>query len=178
MSNTNGQTFIACLVEPAQDVEDMFQQMFAMRRVDDSIGVHLTALGKLVGQPRDGVTDDGIYRRLVRAKISVNKSSGTIDELLVIAELVVWDDDAEYVIDNTGVAALILRVEDIALDYTVAVRLIQLLRKAVKGGVRIVLEWWPSADPDELFTFDGESDGTAFPDTNGVGGGMLIDAME
>lgn len=176
---TNAQKFVAALVSPLQDLETMWHQMRAMRDVRFAVGVHLTALGKLVGRAREGIADDEVYRRLVMAQIAVNKSSGTIDELITIAELVIFEDAAEYIVDNTGVAALILRVEGVGLDMALAQTLLKLLRRAVLGGVRIILQWFPSGvDEDSAFMFDGDSDDTAFPDTDGNGGGMLIDSME
>lgn len=177
-SVTNAQNFLAAIVEPIRDLETMFRQLIAMRDVRYAIGVHLDRLGKIVGRPRNGVTDDDVYRRYVAAQIAVNRSSGTVDEILAIAELVVFDDDAEYLLDNTGVAAFVLRIEDIELDWTVAKTLIEMLRKAVQGGVRVILEWWTTDDPAEAFAFDGENEGAGFPEYDGSGGGQFISAME
>jgi hypothetical protein len=175
---TPEQKFLAALVSPLQDLETLWHQMREMLDPRTSVGVWLDVLGKLVGRPREGVADDEIYRRLIFAQIVVNKSCGTTDELILVAELVVFDDDAEYVVDNTGVAALVLRVEDIELDWTVAETLIKLLRRAVRGGVRIILEWWPHDVADEMFTFNGESENTGFRAFDGTGGGHLASAME
>lgn len=145
-STTNAQKFVAALVWPLRDLETLWQQMRAMRNLDTSVGVHLEGLGKLVGRRREGIADDELYRRAIRAQVAVNESTGTIDELILIAELVVYDDAAEYIVNNTGVAALVLVVDDVALDWAVAQLLLGLLRKAVDGGVRIVVEWWPTAE--------------------------------
>ncbi len=174
---TPEQKFLAALVSPLQDLETLWHQMREMLDPRTSVGVWLDVLGNLVGRRREGVADDEVYRRFTFAQIVANNSSGSIDELILIAELVVFDDDAEYVVDNTGVAALILRVEGVELDWTIALTLIKLLRKAVLGGVRILLEWW-TGDEDELFTFDGDSENSGFPDFDGNGGGQLISAME
>ncbi len=178
-SVTNAQRFVAALVTPLQDLETLWHQTRLMRDLNTSVGVHLTTLGKIVGKQREGVSDDEVFRRLARAQIVVNNSSGSIDELIQIAELVVFDDDADYVIENTGVAALYLRVEGISMSMELALTLLRLLRRAVLGGVRIVLQWFPEGvDEDTAFQFDGDTEDTAFPDTNGIGGGMLIDSME
>lgn len=179
--HTNVQKFVACLVGPVQAVEDAYQQIIAMKDVDTSIGVHLRGLGKLVGLPTNGIADDEIYRRHVRAQIATNKSDGNIDELIRIAELVVYDDDAEYVVDNQGAAALVLRIEDIATPAEVARALISFLRRAVKGGVRIILEWWPSPGP-QMFRFapvSGASSGKGWGSANDpLVGGKLAGAAE
>lgn len=175
---SNAQKFLAALVSPMRDLETLWAQMRTMRNLNTSIGVWLEMLGKLVGREREGITDDDLYRRIIRAQIAANDSDGLIDQLITIAELVVFNADAEYVIDNTGVAALVLRIEGIELDWNIAKILIQLLRKAVLGGVRIILEWWPNADEDALFTFDGDSDDSGFRAFDGTGGGELVSAME
>lgn len=178
MSVTNAQKFLAALIAPLRDLETMWQQMIAMRDLNQAVAIHLDRLGKLVGAPREGADDD-VYRRRIRATIATNKSAGTIDELLAIAELVVYEADAEYIVDNTGIAALILRVEDVAIDMDTAQVLIKLLRRAVLGGVRIVLEFWPEdVTAESAFQFDGETDDVSFPDTDDLGGGMWIDALE
>jgi hypothetical protein len=179
--HTNVQKFVAALVGPFQDIENMFHQLVAMRDVNTSIGVHLTTLGNIVGRGRNGVSDDEIHRRYVRAQILTNKSDGVIDDLIRIAELVVFDDNAEYVVDNQGAAALVLRVEDIALTPAVVKVLITMLRKAVKGGVRIILEYWPSTATRFRFApfGGGASSGAGWGFTQDAGvGGHLAGARE
>lgn len=179
--SSNFQKFVAALAEPFQDLETAWHQMLAMRDVNQSQGVHLSTLGKLVGRPRSVVGDDEIYRRLVRAQVAVNKSTGRIDELLAICELVVFDPSAEYVLDNQGNAAYVIRIEGIALDWAVATLLVSLLRKATAGGVRVILEWWTQLEP-ELFRyapFVGASTGKGYGDTsNPASGGHLASAAK
>lgn len=180
MSHTNVQKFIAALVGPLQDVETMFHQIVAMRNVNDAVGVHLTVLGKIVGRKRGGVADDEVYRRYVRAQVSTNKSNGLIDELLRIAELVVYDADAEYVLDNQGEAAYVLRVETVALPPDVLQVLITMLRKATAGAVRVIVEYWPTTQPRfRLKPFSGASSGLGFRSaTDPTHGGRLAGARE
>jgi hypothetical protein len=167
-STTNAQKFVAALVAPMRDVETMWHQMRAMRDLRFSIGVWLEVLGKLVGRKREGISDDEIYRRLIRAQIATNKSNGLIDELLVIADLVVFDADTDYVVDNWGGGGLVLRIEDKALDWAIASLLIGLLRKAVLGAVRIRLDFVVEQGQDDYaraFRFSSVSSSGA-----GVGG--------
>lgn len=172
---TPEERFLAALLEPAAEIESALHQMIAMRRLDDAVGVHLETIGDLVGQDREGFDDD-TYRRLIRARIAANRSDGTLDDLIRVATLVVWDDDARFWADHLIGAELVFRVEGVALSDAIAGVLLRLLRIAVGAAIRLVLEWWTDDDEDALFTFDGESDGTAFPDTDGVGGGELIEA--
>lgn len=174
-SVTNYQKFAAALVEPLRDLEAMWHQMRAMRDPRYAVGVHLDIIGKLAGRKREGISDDEIYRRLIFAQITVNRSSGDIDTLLKIAELVVFDDDVEYIIERDGNAALVLRIEDDALAWDIADILIGMLRKAVLGGVRIRLDFIPAVDAGSFaraFRFSSVSDAGA-----GFGGlGSVSDA--
>ncbi len=148
MSLTNVEKFLGALLGPCQDIEDAFQQLKVGRTIDSAVGVQLEAIGKLVGRDRNGVADDEIYRRYVRAQITTNKSDGLIEDLLTVADLVIYDDDAVYHIENQGAAALVLRVEGIVLSDELAELLISFLRRAVAGGVRVILEYYstPIAD--------------------------------
>ncbi len=147
--HTNVQKFVAALVAPVQALEDAYQQVLA-RTVDNAVGVHLTGFGKIVGREREGITDDELLRRYVRAQTVTNRSSGTIDEALTIADLIVYDDDADYVLDNQGAAAFVLRIEGIVTSSLVAETLLAFLQKAVKGGVRVIIEFFSSPIEDTL----------------------------
>jgi len=143
---SKAQRFLAALLTPFQALEDAFQQLRTERSIDNAVGAQLDAIGKIVGRARQGVTDDEIYRRYVRAQIVTNKSDGLIDDMLTLADLIVFDDDATYVLDNQGACAFVLRVEGIVLDDDIADVLIAFLRRAAAAGVRPILEWH-AADP-------------------------------
>lgn len=155
MSTTKAEDFVRALVEPFQPVEDAFQGLEVGHRVDDAVGAQLTDLGKLVGRPRDGVTDDDVFRRYVRAQIVTNGSDGLIEDLISVADLVVYDDDATYTIVNQGAACVVLRIEGIVLTSDLAELLLTFLRRAVAGGVRIILEYYSSTIADVLIWGDG-----------------------
>lgn len=141
MAESNTVKVLRALLTPAAALEAAFQQLLTERNVNTAVGAQLDAVGKLVGRARQGVADDEVYRRFIRATISANKSDGLIEDLLTIARLVVDDDDASFVFDNQGAAAYVLRVEDVAVSESTARVLIALLIKATAGGVRGVLGW-------------------------------------
>lgn len=166
-SDNNIVKLIRCFVEIIQEREDLYQAMLVAFLVDSAIGVQLDMIGKLVGQGRNGMVDDD-YRRYIKARITVNKSDGLIEELITIAKLVVNDEDAYFHLINMGSAELLFRVEDITMSWSIAEILMEMLTKAVGGGIRLV------------FTFSPEPVGTRFrfapysgPDT-GNGWGSTI----
>lgn len=145
------------LLTPAQDVENAFQQLLTQRQVNTAEGAQLDVLGRLVGQSRGGM-DDNAYRRMIRARISVNRSKGVIRDVITVALLVVGDDDATITVDNQGAAAFVLRVDDAPLADGVAELLINMLRDTVAAGVRVILEWSPEPVEDWLILDDGNMD--------------------
>lgn len=142
---------LSALVTPAIDLEAAFLQLLTERTVDTAQGAQLDVLGKLVGQPRNGLGDED-FRRYIRARIAMNQSDGLTEDLLTVARLVINDDAAAYRLDNQGIAALVLRIDDIDLPNDLANIVISFLRDTVAAGVRIILELSPGGDDDDLFT--------------------------
>lgn len=136
----NIKQFVRVLIQPFADFELAAQQVLTQRSVDNAIGAQLDVLGRLVGQPRNGVTDDALYRRYVRARIAANVSDGTIEDAIRIAKCVIALSAAVYVVDNIGAGGYVLRVEGVSTPEDVANVLIQLLRDGTAGGCRVILE--------------------------------------
>ena len=155
MALNNQQKLLVAISGEVQAVEDAIQQVQVGHWIDEAVGLQLDILGKLVGQLRGGF-DDATYRRLIRAKISVNRSKGTIEDLITVAQLVVDDDTVTYEVDNQGDAVVVLRLLTAAVPDDVAELALMFLKKTVAGGVRIILEW--SSDPPADWFIWGVSD--------------------
>lgn len=149
---TQYEQFLAALVSPVQVLEDTLQAVKIGRLLDYAVGVQLDAIGKIVGRPRNGLTDDDNYRRVIRAQIAANKSDGLIEDFITVTDLVVYEDDGVYVVTNWGGATITIRVDGVAITWTVAELLNELLQKAKSGGVRLYLEF-SELDPDDAFQF-------------------------
>lgn len=134
------EALLRVLLAPGQEVEDALWQLLTERTAKVAVGVTLTQIGALVGQPRNAVADDEEYRPYVLARIASNKSNGTIPTILRIARIALNDEDAEPIVDNTGAAAFILRILGVTITEDVANILIDILNNSIKGGVRIILE--------------------------------------
>lgn len=168
--STKVEEFLTALLTPFQALEDTIQQCIVGRRIDTAVGAQLDDIGRLVGRLREGVTDDEVYRRLIRAQITVNNSDGLTEDLITIARLVVYDDAATYKVRNYGVAALHLQITGVAVEWETASRLISFLREAVSAGVRVVLEFMLSP-PGDVFSCEDSPDGLGFDDSTDPGGG-------
>lgn len=148
----NIEKLLACLIAPCQDLEDALQQLRLERFVDTAVGDQLDVIGNIVGQLRWGL-DDATYRRYIRARAATHNSDGTIEDLLTVCDLVVYDVLATYVLTQEGVATARLTVTGVVLTDAFAAILFSFLKDARSAGVRIVLEWYPSAE-SALFQFD------------------------
>lgn len=156
MVDNNQKKFLVAVAGEIQAVEDALQQLYSERSIDVAVGVQLDILGKIVGQRRNGMVDDD-YRRIIRARIATNRSKGTITDLITVARLVVNDEDTTVQVDNVGNGTVVVRLLDEETSDTVADLTLRMLKEAVSGGVRIVLEWssypvaeWLQLDLDSL----------------------------
>lgn len=168
--------FVAALVAPFQVIEDTLQQMYLGFMIDNAVGEQLTWLGKKVGREREGYTDDDMFRRLVRAQIIVNSSDGIVEDLLAVAELVIYDNLATYRIAHMGGAELELHVEGVIITRALARLLVSFLRQTVAGGVRLVLLFKTAPDATLFSTAGGP--GLGYLSTDGLTGGAYAAALE
>lgn len=154
MAESNQQKILRCFLAPAAELETAELQALTEMNVNTAVGVHLERIGLKVGRAREGVTDDEIYRRYIRAQIVANKSDGLIVDLLTIARLVVFEDDAVYLMRNEGAAAFVLVVGGVAVEWEVAEVLADMVRLATAAGVRGITQTQAS-EPESAFTFEG-----------------------
>ncbi len=133
-----------------QPLEDTMQQVFLQRTIDNSVGTQLDAIGKLVGQPRNGLADDD-YRRYCRAGISANRSKGTVEDLLKVIDLVIFDDSATYVVTPSSPATVTIAITELGITDDLANVAFIFMRRSAATGVRVILEY---GNVTPLFTFD------------------------
>jgi len=71
-----------------QDLENLYNNLFEKRYLDNAAGVQLDLYGKIVGWSRQGFDDDD-FRRLIKVAIVINQTDAQIDEITyIIAELI------------------------------------------------------------------------------------------
>lgn len=70
-----------------QEIEDMFIDLYVLRRLDDAEGVQLDKLGNMVKLKRGAKNDDN-YRAAIRGKIVINKGNATIEDLYYAMDFV------------------------------------------------------------------------------------------
>jgi len=148
----NVEKLLAAVSTAVQDLENTYQQLLINRSIDTAEGVQLDVIGRIAGQLRSGLDDD-TFRRYVRARIATHNSDGTIEDLLTVASLIIYDEDASYIITQEGTATARLRVAGVAVPDDLGEALTSFILKTKSGGVRIVVQWAVS-EPDDVFTLD------------------------
>lgn len=131
-------------VDQLQELEDVIWDVIDYRLLDaapgrshGAEGVQLDVLGRIVGQPRMGLTD-AAYRTAIRLRIRVNRSRGSAADLLEILRLAMPNPKV-FTYDELYHLASYIYVEDISVD--LAITLITSLDAARAAGYRAILEY-------------------------------------
>lgn len=94
MAAPNLNAFLAALLRPLQDLENVFFDVIRARFLGHATGVQLDAIGRLVGEARLGRLVDADFRRAIRLRILVNGSSGRPEDLISITRAWLGDETA------------------------------------------------------------------------------------
>lgn len=70
-------------VAEVQDLEDALFQILDDTNLDSAVGQQLDNIGEIVGEPRNG-RDDATYLIAIRARILLNTSEGTIEDIILL----------------------------------------------------------------------------------------------
>ena len=144
---------IFCEILGAQfdDLEASGQSMFTLLDIDNSEGVNLDLIGRIVGQPRLGV-DDVTYRFYLRARILANRSSGGPEDIYKVFRALYGENiGLLFRTSQVGVKAFSLRVKG-PITPTQAQVGVGFLRDSKEAGARGILEWQETSNND-MFTF-------------------------
>jgi hypothetical protein len=137
---------LSSFVSQIQVLEDVLFDLLLDRYLTSSSGEQLDLLGRIVGQPRDAKSDAD-YRLWLRARIRVNISSGTPEDLLAIFNIVA-DNDVE--LKEWYPAGLSMVVAGAFPDAAVVA---SILSQARPAGVGASLEYTLADDESEPQTF-------------------------
>ena len=137
---------------PIQDFWNAGLQIEQQLDLENAIGINLDLKGALVDEPRQGLDDD-TYRRRIRARIAVHRSTSTVEDLLRIADLIIFEDDAEYFIQTQGGGTVYFRVDGVAVATELATVAHQFLQQAAGVAVRVIFQY-NTAPPSGRFRFD------------------------
>lgn len=155
---------IRSFLSEVQELENQAFAVAAYRLLPYAYSGHLNTLGTIVGEPRNGRTDDE-YRRAINVRILVNDSNGQAETLIAVVALYEQIETlgGTVVITEYQPAAMVVELLGKASADPVAVGL--LLRQAKAAGVRLSFVYLPSGDTDTSFTLSDASSPTSDPDT-------------
>lgn len=172
--------YIKAKARQTQDQENAIFGLLSALGVDNANAYLLGIYAKIVGLKPSGRALESL-RSFVRARILLNRSSGTIPELLAIVKLLVPSNAVTVV--TQGKASEVFRIDGVAFPDADAFDVALMLGRGRVGGVRGVLEWSASA-PEATFDLDDATGATASPGL-GLGdasdpsvGGALSSAAE
>lgn len=152
-----------------QDLEDAIFEVILERDLDNAVGVQLETIGNLVQQPRT-TSDDERFRTAIRARIAINLSDGTIEDLIRVANLLLQEYAEAYFVRDEPPAQVRITVTD-PLQSADADLLHDLLDEADPGGVRFLLQYNSSlSTPIQKLLLSDEATGS----TGGGGLGSTI----
>ncbi len=147
-------TWLSATVGQIQEVEDALWQLNEGFDVDTAEGQALDFLGTVVGEARNGRLD-GDYRAAVRARILVNQSDGTIDDMLQV--LLALDPSMTAIVREFYPAAIRFDVTSTFAGAS-AETMARMLRQSKPAGVRLTFVpidsddsmIWHAAGPDPV----------------------------
>ena len=163
---------IRSYVDQLQGLEDVLWDVLNHRLLDpapgESVGaegVQLDILGKIVGQPRLGLSD-AAYRTAIKLRIRVNRSRGSSEDLIQILRLAMPDPKV-FTFEEQFHHASYTYVESISVE--LAFTLLSSLNAARAAGYRAILEYFTDRKVDaNMFRWGN--------DTTGGQGGFRHDA--
>lgn len=133
------QNLIRALTSPANELEQAMWAVLTQRSITNAIGAQLDVIGGIVGQDRNGLSDDD-YRRYISARVIAERSRGNVEDVYTIAVLIVGDASVTFALTEDGTATCRLTVKGPITDGLAAI-LFTFERLAIEAGVRIILEW-------------------------------------
>lgn len=142
-------------VKPLQEIEAVAFDLLEARDIDLAVGVQLDLLGTLVGASR-GAYGDAVYREQIKTQILVNKSNGTVPEILTIFARIV--PDLSVVFTQLAGAAFTIQTFGVT-DSDTADFLAAVLAKIKAAGVGSLLTVDQYEVPFAMSGDDDEGDG-------------------
>jgi hypothetical protein len=94
--STNIKGLLRSVFEVAQGTEDGILDVFQGSGLDNATGYTLDLIGELVGVSRARL-DDSTYRSAIRVRISINRSTGTIPDIISLIGLVTDNSDFDVI---------------------------------------------------------------------------------
>jgi hypothetical protein len=132
------------------DLEQAGQTLLTLLDIDESEGVQLDTIGRVVGQSRNGVDDD-TYRLYLSARILANKSTGTVEDIFKVMRALFGQTETLPTYQGGWVKQFAIRIGKV-LTRAEALIATDFLADSKEAGARGILEWQESPS-SLLFAF-------------------------
>ena len=142
-----------------QETEDFMFALIVDRWLPNDTGAQLDMWGKILNEPRGGLSDT-LYRGFLEARIITNTSSGTIDAIVKVLRMITRSESVIYM--PTYPAALILQYENPAIPIAQKQRVKNQIASMIPAGVGFEIvesntnHFGFADDPDALGFSEGE----------------------
>lgn len=147
------EALLGAFMDQIQKIEDVLFALYTERWIDTALGDNLDVIGRVVGEPRQGISDDD-YRAFLRARVRVNRSTGLLAELIQIVRLI-QNDGLDVRATEVYPAALILEAEEVVTVNPIRVG--KMLEQAAPAGVSLRF-YYPTAPRANTLMFDNDMD--------------------
>lgn len=164
----NMEALLDALGQQASDAAMMMEQLRTDRLIANAFGSQLDVLAEIVGEAREGSSDE-LLRARIRAAILSLSSSGTTDELAMIAKALSLTQTHASTTQYFP-HVVVVRVPETTTQIHGGIYT-KMIRRARAAGVRSIVEWHTAATGDTL-TFDSALD------AQGLDAGTMADASE
>lgn len=144
-----------------QAIEDAALATLLQRSLPQAEGAQLDLLGRLIRQPREGRAD-AAYQRAIGARIAVNRSQGSREDLIKVARLALLDSAVRVRLEASSApgAVQVMTLEGL-VSHEASTDVVTFAARAAKAGVRVIVESWP-APTAELLRLDTDEPGAGF----------------
>ena len=130
-----------------QDLEDILFNVSTILEIDNSIGIQLDNIGKIVGQLRNGQVDS-TYKLFLKAKAARNVSEGDIERILSVWKIITGGTDIQI---TEIFPAEIELFSDVPVPDELAADAFALMQDIVAAGVRVLSS---IISPENAFGFE------------------------
>lgn len=155
---------LASFVEQIQQLENVFFELLDLRyltsgrrtRSQPAFGMQLDRIGSIVGEERQRRTDDA-YRLAIDARIILNRTNGTPEDIIRLIRALVGDKEVEIIESFPAHFDAIVN-DPIDVD---PFRVSTFVQSAKPAGVRGIFQWHQTNKP---FGFEGDPEAFGFDD--------------
>lgn len=166
--DTTVEDLVEALASSHQSLEDALEAMPTAMAIDTAVGTQLDGMGDVVGEPRNGSTDDEEYRLRIKARVRINRSGGSPEDIYGVLTLVV-DETIALAIREEFPAAFRVLATGAAVEN--ASLLVRFIGEAKAAGVTARLTY-ANAAAANTFTLNSSNP------AQGLNGGVLCNGVK